>query len=563
MKIPAELFAREQFYQDVREACMKSMENRIKNYSMLMHFYTYGAGHGEPEAPYNKIEPIVDTLSAFLYAADSTRFSVHLGPEVHEIEWTKAPAITERMNSEWLNNGADQMFSEALKLSMVYGSTIMKWLARGDCLQPHIIEPHCFGVYREDINSLDRQEAMCQVYYITRTQLEEELESHPQKGKILSQITAKPVADGEKRQDMLTTIVLNNAFGSGPLTPGNTATGSGAAPWGATQIGYDPEIGTDLVEMSELWIRDDDLKDYRTVTMADGRITIYDRANIWVDKAHPFTQVCPRPRHGYFWGEITIAGMIELQRKRNIAMRRIDNFRDKQADPPSDVQGFTGAVEEINLALNTAGGLAQLGDSPMAKITQHKRDVPSDLYQDIREIDEMFHEKAALPPILMGRGESGVRSGRQTSELGRFASARIKKSALAIEDCLDTFITAGYKGMRKYNADELMTQPTKPGEKPMKFIMAQADSSMLIKVDAHSNSPLFVEDQRSLATDLLESRSIDRSRFIRMLNPPSKDILLRELKAIEQHEAEAAKAKAQQEQAMVAAKHAPKPPGAG
>ena len=183
-----------------------------------------------------------------------------------------------------------------------------------------------------------------------------------------------------------------------------------------------------------------------------------------------------------------------------------------------------------------------------------KRDVPADLYADIREIDEMFMEAAALPPLLMGRGETGVRSGRQTTDLSRLGSSRIKKRALIVEDNLDAFATKGFKAMRKYQDETFMTEPTRDGVQPMKFALSQVDPDLLIKVDAHSNSPLCVEDQKAMATEMLEARAIDRSSYIEMLNPPMKSLLLRRLKAIEANEAKAAKRQEQQEQAELAAK---------
>jgi len=69
-----------------------------------------------------------------------------------------------------------------------------------------------------------------------------------------------------------------------------------------------------------------------------------------------------------------------------------------------------------------------------------------------------------------------------------------------------------------------------------------------VKVDGHSSSPIFVEDQRRLAFDLFEAHAIDRAELIELVSPPKKQILLGKLKAMEaaekkQHE-EAAKMEA-------------------
>jgi len=546
------------FYAEVIAACFHSRTKRIQQYDLLRHYYLYGTGPESEPSPYNKIEPIVDTLTAFLYAADSTRFSAHLGPEVPPAEWEKVPAITKAINSEWMNSGADQIFGQALELATVYNSAFVKTIPNAGSTTPYVVEPHCFGVYREDLNGLDRQEAIAQRYYITRSQLIDELENHPSRDKILKSIAPKPLQPRDEMPESLRRIIITNMAAtslSGPLSPGQTVTGNGTLRM-TERIDYTPSIAADVIEMTELWIRDDDLKDYRTVTMAEGNVVIYDRKNIFVNGEQPFTQVCPVPMHGYFWGSPLVGRLVGLQGWRNTRVNEIQRLSALEADPPVAATGFSGMADETVFALNQPGGIMNNSD-PMGKVQRFDVKVPPDLWTTLGQIDEMFSEAAALPPLLMGRGETGVRSGRQTTELSRLGSSRIKKRALCVEDTLDTLATKIFRVLRKEDARPLMTTPMKPGEKPMKFILNQAPEQLLMKVDAHSNSPLFIEDQKALAAELLESRSIDRESFIDMLNPPMKDMLLRKLPLIEAKEQAAAKAAADHETQMAQAKHAP------
>jgi hypothetical protein len=190
-----------------------------------------------------------------------------------------------------------------------------------------------------------------------------------------------------------------------------------------------------------------------------------------------------------------------------------------------------------------------MGGDPMAKIEEFKPEIPSDLFREIGMIDEMFAEQSGLQNLLQGKGESGVRSGRQTSELARLGSARIKKRSLTIEDCLEKLSTLYLKWMQVY--DEKVYK----AEDGLKFAASQFTKSYVVKVDGHSNSPLFVEDHKSMAGELLEAKAINRARFVEMLDPPGKEIILTELKEIEKKEAEAAKAQAQAEHEKEAAKH--------
>lgn len=572
MKIPGEKeekgYARLQHYRKVIDDCFYSMKKRVEQYDTLKHYWLYGCSPDGDATPYNKIEPIIDTLTAFLYAADSTRFSLHFPPDTPPVEWDKAQPVGRAMNSEWMNTGADQIFSQALDMACVYGSTFIKTIVKGSHMMPYVVEPHCVGVYREDLNGLDRQEAIAHRYYITKSQLEAELESHPNREAILSSLPARPMRTPDEMPESLRRIIVTNLAGVPPLTPGNQVTGNGTL-FLTDRVDYTPGISPEVVEMTELWIRDDDIdgkgrSDWRTVTMAEGPVIIYDRPNIFVAGEQPFTQVCPLPMHGYFWG-VSFAGKLTgLQGWRNIRIDEIMRILALQAKPPVALEGFSSIVDETKFSLDTPGTLLGNVGDPMGKVNRFDIKVPDDLWRDVGTIDEMFMEAAALPPLLMGRGETGVRSGRQTSELSRLGSSRIKKRALAIEDNLETLATKMFKALRKYDDSKYMTAPSMPGQKPMAFIMDQVPADATIKVDAHSNSPLFIEDQKTLAAELLEARAIDRESFLEMLNPPQKDVLLKKLPGIEAKEQAAAKAAADHETQMAQAKHAqPGQPGAG
>ena len=110
--------------------------------------------------------------------------------------------------------------------------------------------------------------------------------------------------------------------------------------------------------------------------------------------------------------------------------------------------------------------------------------------------------------------------------------------------------------MRRFDDSEYQTVPSKDGEKPKTFILQQMDADVVVAVDGHSNSPLFVEDFKSDAAFMLENKIIDRESYIEMTSPPMKDVLLRRLKLMEQREEAARKEQMQAEAAKNASKHA-------
>ena len=66
----------------------------------------------------------------------------------------------------------------------------------------------------------------------------------------------------------------------------------------------------------------------------------------------------------------------------------------------------------------------------------------------------------------------------------------------------------------------------------------------MVKVDAHSNSPIFTEDLRQLAFNLFKAKAIDTESLLDLLEPPMKQLLKDKLK---KKEAAAANQPQQQE----------------
>ena len=178
MKIPSAPLDRELFYLDLIQKCLVSREDRKPDYAGLRSWYLFGNGPSETPALYNKIYPHIDQLTSFLYSAETTRFSINLGAAVNEAEHTKIPTLTRALNDEWLNSNADQVFSQAVSWSLAYSSTFVKLIINNG-IHPYMVEPSCMGVLREDSPYTDRQEAIVQTYYITKSELYARLYSHP------------------------------------------------------------------------------------------------------------------------------------------------------------------------------------------------------------------------------------------------------------------------------------------------------------------------------------------------------------------------------------------------
>ena len=532
MRIPANPVDREIFYLDVIQKCLASREERKPDYAALRSWYLFGSSPNEPPAIFNKIFPHIDQLTSFLYSAETTRFSINTGAAVSDQEQVKVPALTRALNDEWLNSNADQVFSSAVTWSLAYNSAFIK-IVINNGIHPYMVEPSCIGVLREDTPYTDRQEAFVQTYYITKSELYARLYSHPKRDQIVKRITTTQherteVANGIER------IIMSQ---SQPEMYGNVNLDlSGYNRYKAT-------VAEETVEMTELWIWNDDTKDYQVVTKADPDVIIYDRPgeSVFLKGELPFVQICPNPLYDYYWGGSEVQRMVFLQELRNKRLAEILDLLSKQVSPPTALIGFTGILDEKNFALNRAGGLLST-DMPNAKVEKLAPTIPTDLFKEIDKIDAMFEEVSGIGNVLQGKGEAGVRSSGHASQLARLGSSRAKKRALVIEDSLEKVATLYLKCMQIYDPTHFTDMEGR------KFIAEQFTKDYTVKVDAHSNSPIFMEDMRQLAFNLYEAKVIDKESLLDLLEPPMKQLLKDRLKKMEKKEAEAAQQKQSQEQ---------------
>ena len=273
------------------------------------------------------------------------------------------------------------------------------------------------------------------------------------------------------------------------------------------------------------------------VTRADPDIIIYDRPGeqVFLKGELPFIQVCPNPLYDYYWGQSEVSRMIYLQQLRTKRLAEILDLLSKQVSPPTALIGFTGILDEKNFALNRAGGLLAT-DMPNAKVEKLAPTIPPDLFRELDKIDQMFEEVSGIGNVLQGKGEAGVRSSGHASQLARMGSSRAKKRALVVEDSLEKLATLYLKCMQAYDDTHFKDTEGLP------FIAEQFTKDFVVKVDAHSNSPIFTEDLRQLAFNLFKAGAIDKESLLDLLEPPMKQLLVDRLKKMEKVQAEKAAA---------------------
>jgi len=521
MRIPTNPVHREEFYLDLIQKCFVSREERIADYSALRSYYLFGASPEEPPALFNKIFPHVDQLTSFLYSAETTRFTISLGAEVNTMEQRKVPILTDKINDEWLNSNADQVFSTALTWALAYASTFIK-LVVNKGIHPYMVEPAAMGVLREDAPYTDRQEALVHTYYITKSELFSRLYSHPKREEIIKRVTSSYKPQQVEVPEGIDRIIMSQSNPTMVGTVNLDLSGMNR---------YKARVAEDTVEMRELWVWNDETMDYQVVTIAEPDVIIYDRSgeSVFLKGELPFVQLCPNPMYDYYWGQSEVQRLVFLQSLRNKRMTEILDLLSKQTSPPTALIGFAGILDEKNFALNRSG-VVLATDMPNAKVEKLAPQMPGDLFEVIHEVDAMFAEASGITSVLSGRGETGVRSQGHASQLARLGSSRAKKRALIIEDSLEKVATLYLKIIQEYDKEKLMDTEN------VAFIPEQFTKNFVVKVDAHSNSPIFTEDTRQMAFNLFKSGAIDKESLLDLLEPPMKQLLKEKLKKREKEQ---------------------------
>jgi len=557
MKIPGgdkrgDRFRRFSFVEDLINRCLVSRTERIQQYTTNRLYWLYGSdggfdsedqdtGNGPP--PGNKPWPHIDQLSSFLYSQDTTRFGVEIGQSVNEEMQKWTTPLDGYTNDEWHTSNTDITYGLALQLALVYGSTFIRPLWKRDGIYPGIILPHNFGMLREDVYGMSKQEAFVHCFTITPSQFRNDYGDLPRFNDLFKQVGKTASGLVESQQAGVDRIVM---AGQDPLSGNNGS--SGQVSWlSQMSMQYVPRVQEELIEMYELYVYDDELHDFRLFTTANPMVPLLDRPLAktgWLEHETPVVQICPNPDPQYAWGMAEVERLIPLQSKRNRCMAQIDHLEELQAHAPSTAVGFPADLLEMQYAMDTPNGFMNQPDgmsNGTPKADRIKIDIPQDLYARIDRIDAMFEDMSGLPASTQGKAVAGVRSGGHAQELAKLGSSRAKKRALIIEDSLEQLATLYLKLLMKYD-DKRLTLPD-----GSKFVASQFTEDFMVKVDAHSNSPIFADDQNQMAFQLLKAKVITRERFLSMISVPNRRRLIYEL----HKEIEPAEQKAHEEQMKI------------
>jgi hypothetical protein len=508
----------------------------------------YFNGSDDMPAMYNRCFSHVDRTASFLFSPADVRFMIEYDITMDRAYLERADVASRFLSREFHRSGSDLQFAAALEVSLIKGSSFMKMNWGHDGLDANIVHPESFGVLREDISSLDKQEAFVHTIFLTPGQFRRNIAEHPDREAIYEKV--KRFASSRKGKSEMDGSFMQQIVmgGISPIGTSGSSTGRGSvAAQAIPQPMMDPSVRQKLIKMDELWVWDDDRDDWTTIQLVDPNIIIegkYKRRNLsGVRGEQPFTKVCANDVDGYFWGRSELAPVRLLQDLLNRRIDEYDRLSEIRALPPKAYIGFNGITDEINTMMNTPGGF-MTESTPNAKVDVLAPQMPPDIFQGINEVIKWFDDVAGFENVMKGQGESGVRAGAHAETLMRSAGNRLRDRALLVERQVGNVGDFCFKVLQNKEAKIFVTKEQNVLQKLMgqkqsgeEFLLSQMPDDYRVMVDSHSASPAFSEDARQMAYELAKLGAIDATSIIEMVHPPMADLLIK--RAHEKEEAQA------------------------
>ena len=549
---------------EVLAICQQSQQERASFYRTVRHIYRWGA-HSGIECKDNRIKPIIDRLSSFLYAPESVNFWADLGPEslanwadipdstiaqlgnidtmqgipedkldqiLDSIQFDRIESVIDSLNDSWTDTDIDIELGDSIDNGLVDGCSIISLQAEArsdgkNSIVSYPIMPEYFGVWREDQKSLSKQQAVCHTTHLSEPELRFLLWQHPDREEIM-----KNLEPGENDQ-----VSAGRIF---PTSADDTSVSGSPLGVFTGQFDYQPKHGAPLYKLHELYAWDDAAADYRYFKIVGDRIIAdflvggeYSPAGALIKKGNgikgrlPFVKICPYPIRNYFWGWSLVDGLQIIQNWYSARLNKLDETFEKSLDKPRAVMGMGGLSDEIDRALNTAGGTAYIGQ-PGATIQEMDRSVPAEALEILESIRDTFYDYSSMRPSMFGKqDQQGARTEGIASQFMRVGAAPVRRVALTVEKQIEEIASLLFLFKRRYE-DEKLSSPN--GES---FVLAEFPEDARIKVDGHSQCPLFVEDNARQAEALQRAGVLTPTTLVDLIHPQMKGLIKFRLRKIE------------------------------
>ncbi len=495
------------------DECYVSLERRREQYRYYRSFFNTGSADGSG-SKHNKCYSHIDTLSSLLFSASDLRFDVTFdGAEVGESA-EMGEAVARVLTKEYYRNRMGLIFGQGVDEALVTGCCFVKKVWSFDGPRSFLIRPQFMGVLREDLGSLDDQDAFVHSFYVTPKGLYRLLAGHSDRDEIMQKVTdqASKPSQTDISDDYFHEMVRG---GLQPIGLGAATNQRGTVnPYANPAPLLAPDVAATLIRIDDLWIMDDEREDWTTIRYVKPGIvlegTMRHRNLSDIPKEQPFIKVCPNEIPGYMWGMSELATVTGLQTLITARINDMDNIIRRQANPSRAFIGFSTITPERAAALLSLNGY-MTDDAPNGKIQDLATQMPPNMMEFLAYLDQCFDEQAGITKMMSGQGEPGVRSGTHAGTLLRTSTPRLRDRAMLVEN---QCATDGDMTLHMLQAKNATVFKTAKGEE---FILKQVPPDATVTVDSHSSSPAFSGDIATIAFALRRTGAIDDADLLKML----------------------------------------------
>ena len=489
---------------------------------------------GGSRATVNRLYGHIDKLSSHLFSPAELRFAVEFESHYDSTVTAQGQVAARLLTGEWERKDLDILFGAGVGVSLEYGAAIFKQMwSEKDRLEAQVLMPWNFGVYREDINSLDDQEALGEFGMLTIPQLWKHVRHLPDAKRVYEQARAHASRDnGEQANtsffhNVLSTSILNTDLASTRQQPGGIVQLSSDV----SQSIVGPQTAVELVPFVEMYVKDDDSGDYVTMMMIEPDILISPRIkkeNMFAPDTQPYSLIQANYVPGYVWGRSEV---VDLQEPQGLLAQWWDDVRRLTGVQVDRILAFSGgnAITDESYAAFRASGFISLEQG--ASVNDLTPPFPPVLFESLAAVNKAMDDVSGLGNILSGQGESGVRAGVHADTLMKAASPRLRDRSLLIErQCA----AAADKTLELLQAKDGRAYKTETGGE---FLLHDLPDDRRVSVDSHSSSPVFADDHQQLVAFGVKAGFIDGEGALDLLPYPRKDVLKQRYKAMQEAKA--------------------------
>lgn len=519
------------FANELIDQCRISVAMRSSYYKQLNLISETGRYDGS-KALINMLQMQLVRAAAHMFSPVELKFSLDYGRPYPPVEYERAKVVAKELTRTWDRNNTDMTFGRGVFEALKYGASILKQWPQIEGTDEHpvyydkLIMPWQFGVYREDENRIDRQEAVCETTMLTMPEVWRRIYHLPDARKLFEKIkvnartgTAASGVDSNQHW-VLSATPLNTSGVENTTQPGGIVQVTSDANYGV----MGPIIAPEVVQMHELWVKDE--TDYVTIQVIEPDILIaplYKKANLLgIEGTTPYRLIQPNEVTNWFWGRSELVDLIEPQ---SLLATWCDDTRRLMGLQIEKILGFTGdagITDELYSQMRLSGFLNL---PPGADIKDVTPKLPAELIPMLKFVIEMINTLGGFPDIMQGKGEQGVRAGSHANTLLKTASPSLRDRSLLVERQCATCADLTLQMMEAKDDDYYWLkadQPIKDVDET-KFLLSNLPEDWRVTIDSHSSSPIFADENAQLIFAARKLGTVDDEYVLDNMPFPNKE----------------------------------------